>query len=113
MKWLLPFLLGFTLMLAFQGTVRGHSEHAQYQQWLQGLKNQHNVTCCDGRDNLEVEDWQPLPGGAYKIRVQGDWYDVPAGNVVSGPNRMGAPQAWIGHNNGARFIRCFLPGALM
>ncbi len=114
MQYLLPFLLGFTLMLAFQSTVRSHSEHAQHNPWLQGLKNKDGVTCCNGQDNLPVEDWEARPDGTYHIRVGGTWYNVDRLAVVPGPNHMGAPQAWFGYDNTSRpYIRCFLPGALI
>ncbi len=115
MKYLLPVLLGFTLMLAWQGTVRGHTEHAQYLEWMQSLRNNAGVSCCDGHDSKEVEDWEPQPYGAYHIRVEGVWFDVAASQVVGGPNRIGSPQAWIGQRgqDGAPYVRCFLPGALI
>ena len=115
----LAFLLGYLLMLYgghyLIGPAHSHSEHAQtaqLQDWLKTLRNRHNMVCCDGRDNKEVEYWEPLPDGSYKIRVEGVDYDVDRLAVVEGPNKLGFPQAWFGFINGKKYISCFLPGAL-
>jgi hypothetical protein len=46
--------------------------------------------CCDGSDAKRVDDadWDSKDGH-YRVRIDGEWVDVPQEAVVEGPNRAG------------------------
>ena len=56
-------------------------------------------------------DWD-TKDGHYRVRLHGEWIDVPDIAVVTGPNRYGPAVVWpYMDENGKTYIRCFLPGA--
>ena len=46
--------------------------------------------CCDGGDAKRIDDadWE-IEEGHYRVRIDGEWVDVPWEAVVDGPNREG------------------------
>jgi hypothetical protein len=76
--------------------------------------------CCSFIDGVSVEDvdWdtnglKDARGQAtYRVRLHGEWINVPADSVVEEPNRFGPAVVWpYVDSSGVTQIRCFLPGA--
>ncbi|GLR90531.1 hypothetical protein GCM10007857_72460 [Bradyrhizobium iriomotense] len=69
--------------------------------------------CCDSSDAKRVEDadWENQ-GGHYRVRIDGEWVDVPMEAVVDGPNRAGRTMVWPYYKDGHPKARCFLPGSM-
>jgi hypothetical protein len=71
--------------------------------------------CCSFADGVSVEDvdWDTLgPGGTYRVRVNGQWLNVPDAALVTEPNKFGPAVVWPYQDNaGQTQIRCFMPGA--
>ncbi|MCC6172081.1 MAG: hypothetical protein IT481_08635 [Gammaproteobacteria bacterium] len=80
------------------------------REWIRGLHDKQGVNCCDDADGEEVEGWAFGPEG-YRVKVKGEWLDVPPAAVIDGPNRLGYARAWLYHENGHPKVRCFLAGA--
>lgn len=71
--------------------------------------------CCSFADGFSIQDvdWDTGgPDGSYRVRLHGEWINVPREAVVTGPNRYGPTVVWPYMDaEGATQIRCFLPGA--
>lgn len=81
--------------------------------WFKSLKSKAGVPCCDTADGLRLEDvdWESRDGH-YRVRIEGQWYDVPAEAVLEQPNKLGPAIIWpFKYGDGPTQIRCFIPGA--
>jgi hypothetical protein len=80
--------------------------------------------CCSFADGVSVEDvdWDTQRdasadpnaevGVHYRVRLQGQWIDVPPEAVVTEPNKFGPAVVWpYQDENDVTKIRCFMPGA--
>jgi hypothetical protein len=74
---------------------------------------QSRCVCCSDADGFAVSDsdWESA-GGKFRVRLGDRWYDVPDGALITGPNRAGRTMVWPIEINGAKIIRCFMPGAM-
>ena len=91
-------------------------DHArpELDSWFMSLESKSKSPCCDGSDALRVDDvdWE-TKDGHYRVKLQGEWVDVPDNAVVEGPNRAGPTMVWPYYVNGAmRGVRCFMPGSM-
>ncbi|MEY9807009.1 hypothetical protein QIH87_49905 (plasmid) [Bradyrhizobium elkanii] len=116
--------LGFVLicMLAFiillfllpVGRAYGHDHsRPELNQWFKDLRaSGSRAPCCDGSDatSLEDPDWD-MKDGHYRVRLDGEWVNVPDEAVVTEPNRYGKALVWpyTGYQKG---VRCFMPGSM-
>ena len=51
--------------------------------------------------------------GHYRVRLEGEWLDVPDEAVITEPNRVGRTMVWpITRLWRDRRIRCFMPGSM-
>lgn len=82
-------------------------------EWLKSLHSKGGAWCCNGDDTDEIEDWDTKgTGGNYRVKWQGQWYDVPDTALVEGSNKSGAPLLWMSKGYMAPAVRCFMPGVL-
>lgn len=88
--------------------------------WFDGLRSERGP-CCSDADGTTVQDpdWSN-ESGHYRVRIEGEWYDVPDDAVIKEPNRAGVTMVWPVYHfaNGAPngkpvSIRCFMPGAFI
>ena len=60
-------------------------------------------------------DWESHDGH-YRVRIDGNWYDVPDKAVIKEPNRDGRTIVWPtvegDEFNVSITIRCFMPGSM-
>jgi hypothetical protein len=80
--------------------------------WFDNLSSEKGM-CCSFADGLSISDvdWDTTDGH-YRVRLHGEWIDVPDTAVVTGPNRYGPAVVWPYMNDGGKiYTRCFLPGA--
>jgi hypothetical protein len=81
--------------------------------WFMGLSSGKGP-CCDGSDAMRLDDvdWESRDGH-YRVRLDGEWVDVPDSAVVDGPNRAGPTMVWPYRKDGKLDqVRCFLPGSM-
>ena len=82
-----------------------------------------NGPCCSMMDGFTVADpdWESKDGH-YRVRLGGEWIDVPNDALVTVPNRAGRTMVWpmpmppdYDYEVGASQlrIRCFMPGAMI
>ncbi len=81
--------------------------------WFKSLKSRAGAHCCDGSDytRLEDVDWESRDG-RYRVRIDGQWVDVPEDALVDGPNKAGVTMVWPWFKDGRPAGRCFKPGSM-
>lgn len=84
--------------------------------WYKGLASGKGP-CCDGSDatHLSDVDWDTKRDGDkvhYRVRIEGEWYDVPDDAVLTEPNKDGRTLVWPIRGWGGLTIRCFMPGSM-
>jgi hypothetical protein len=85
--------------------------------WAGTLENKLREGCCSAADGWKPEEVEyDIKGNKYRVKIEGEWYDVPSDAVLDVPNRFGFPVVWYYRSwlNGIRptiSIRCFIPGA--
>jgi len=92
---------------------RAHDrQHPELNGWYESLQSSKGP-CCDGTDAKRVDnaDWD-TKDGHYRVRIDGEWVDVPNEAVVPGPNRAGRTMVWPYYINGHPKARCFMPGTM-
>ena len=83
--------------------------------WFDALKSGRGP-CCSDADGMVVSDgdWD-TKDGRYRVRLDGEWIDVPDDAVVKEPNRAGRAMVWpmpFRAEDDAITIRCFMPGSM-
>jgi hypothetical protein len=93
---------------------RGQSANAtpELKAWFEGLKSGKGP-CCSDADGTAVSDvdWES-GNGHYRVRLDGEWVDVPDEAVITEPNRVGRTMVWPIRGYLGLTIRCFMPGSM-
>jgi hypothetical protein len=106
-------LLGLASQL---GHARDRGQYAnanpELKAWFEGLKSGKGP-CCSDADGTAVSDvdWQS-GNGHYRVRLDGEWIDVPDEAVISEPDRIGRTMVWPIRGYLGPTIRCFMPGSM-
>ena len=105
-------LIWFFLSLPSHARDDGRYTNSPLKSWFDSL-NSGNGACCSYTDGRTVEDPDvEMDGNNYRVRVDGQWLDVPDNALVTVPNRFGQAVVWPYKDyEGHIIIRCFLPGA--
>jgi hypothetical protein len=102
------------VVLALSGTVYAHDRNRpDLDGWFMTLQNKTKSPCCDGSDAMRLDDvdWESRDGH-YRVRLEGEWVDVPDDAVIGSPNRAGPTMVWPYRKDGKlNQIRCFMLGA--
>ncbi len=120
-RWKTLLTIGFAVLLLGLAAQRGHArDRGQYananpelKAWFEGLRSGKGP-CCSDADGSAVSDvdWE-VGNGHYRVRIDGDWVDVPDNAVITEPNRIGRTMVWpIRDGVGGVYIRCFMPGSM-
>ena len=80
--------------------------------WFDTLKSGKGL-CCSNADGRAVSDpdWESRDGH-YRVRLDGEWIDVPDEAVIKEPNRAGRTMVWPIQGAMGTSIQCFLPGSM-
>jgi len=90
----------------------GRFANSPLKEWFDRLASK-NGLCCAFADGVSVQDvdWDTRDGH-YRVRIQGEWIEVPDAAVITEPNRFGPAVVWPYNDRyGNTQIRCFMPGA--
>jgi hypothetical protein len=105
------------LVWHFVAHAHDHSR-PELDSWFESLKSGKGPCCSvvDGRA-LSDADWEARDGH-YRVRIEGQWWDVSDEAVIKEPNRAGHTMVWPvyywTYGKPLRIeIRCFIPGAMM
>lgn len=84
--------------------------------WFDSLASGKGPCCSDADGNVVLDaDWESRDGH-YRVRIAGEWYDVPDEAVLKGPNKDGRTIVWplrgYMNKNNIMDIRCFIPGSM-
>lgn len=106
-------LLAMALLIHIR-PAHAHDHHRpELDGWFKGLTSRAGAACCDGSDatRLDDVDWESRDG-RYRVRIEGQWIDVPESAVIDAPNRAGPAMVWPTEGYMGLTIRCFMPGAM-
>lgn len=111
--------LSFALCPAASATDHGQlgPTSPEVKAWAGTLENKLKEGCCSTADGWKPEEVEyDMKGNKYRVKIDGEWYEVPSDAVVDGPNRFGFAVVWYYRSwlNGTKpsvSIRCFIPGA--
>lgn len=115
------FALSLALIIGVPSIIYGHDHRRpELDGWYSKLESGKGP-CCDGPGvdarSLADVDWESKDGH-YRVRIEGEWYDVPDEAVLKGPNLDGRTLVWpIPYWDGIKQkqtmgIRCFIPGSM-
>jgi hypothetical protein len=80
--------------------------------WFDSLKSGKGPCCSDADGSAVADvDWESRDGH-YRVRLEGDWHDVPEDAVITEPNRVGRTMVWPLRGYLGVSIRCFMPGSM-
>jgi hypothetical protein len=85
---------------------------AEMKAWFDGLRSGKGP-CCSDADGSAVSDvdWESHDGH-YRVRIEGQWIDVPDEAVITEPNRVGRTMVWPIKGYMGMTVRCFMPGSM-
>ena len=114
-----PLTIGFAALLLALAPHLGHARdlagryaNSPLKQWFDSLRSGKGP-CCSDADGSAVSDvdWE-TKAGHYRVRLEGEWLDVPDDAVITEPNRVGRTMVWPLRGWGGVSIRCFMPGSM-
>jgi hypothetical protein len=108
-------LIASAIVFAGSATARDDGRYAQspLKSWFDSLRSGKGLCCSDADGSAVADvDWESKDGH-YRVRLEGQWIDVPDDAVVTVPNRAGRTMVWPVKGASGILIRCFLPGSMM
>jgi hypothetical protein len=115
-----PLKIGFAVLLLGLASHHGHARdrgqfanvNPELKTWFESLKSGKGP-CCSDADGTAISDadWQS-GNGHYRVRIDGEWVDVPDEAVITEPNRVGRTMVWPIRGYLGLTIRCFMPGSM-
>lgn len=85
----------------------------ELHQWFESLRSIGKSPCCADADGYRLDDPDvDTVDNHYRVRIEGEWVDVPPESIVTTPNRVGYPMVWKRYIDGHPAVRCFMPGPM-
>jgi hypothetical protein len=98
--------------------VDGRYANSPLKGWFDSLRSSKGPCCSDADGTaLSDVDWE-AKDGHYRVRIEGQWWDVPDEAVIKEPNRAGRTMVWpiyyreVNDTLHKIEIRCFMPGSM-
>jgi hypothetical protein len=97
--------------------VDGRFANSPLHGWFESLHSGKGPCCSDADGTaLSDVDWEAKEGH-YRVRIEGEWWDVPDEAVITEPNRAGRTMVWPVYYRSTTSalrvdIRCFMPGSM-
>src|SRR5215470_16826712 len=74
--------------------VDGRYANSPLHSWFESLHSRKGPCCSDADGTaLSDVDWEARDGH-YRVRIEGQWWDVPEEAVIREPNRSGRTMVW-------------------
>jgi hypothetical protein len=95
----------------------GRYANSPLKGWFESLHSSKGPCCSDADGTALADvDWESKDGH-YRVRIEGQWWDVPDEAVIKEPNRAARTMVWPVYYRaiGAPLrldIRCFIPGSM-
>jgi len=101
-------LIASAAVLAGSAAARDDGRYANspLKPWFDSLRSGKGL--CSAVSDV---DWESKDGH-YRVRLEGQWIDVPDDAVITVPNRAGRTMVWPVKDSLGISIRCFLPGSM-
>ena len=120
-RWRMPLRIVCALLLSASTTTsirardvdgRYAAQNPELHQWFEGLRSGKGP-CCSDADGASVADvdWE-TQDGHYRVRIDGEWVNVPDEAVITEPNRIGRTMVWPIRGYLGLSVRCFMPGSM-
>jgi hypothetical protein len=120
-QWKLPIRIACALVFVALTSPASHArdvdgryaaQNPELHRWFESLKSGKGP-CCSDADGSAVSDvdWETA-GGHFRVRLEGEWVDVPDEAVITEPNRIGRAMVWPIKGYLGITIRCFMPGSM-
>ena len=116
---LLLHVVGF--LCSFRAHARdldGRYANSPLKSWFDSLRSDRGP-CCSDADGYALSDvdWE-TKDGHYRVRIEGQWFDVPPDAIITQPNVSGRTMVWPMYKRGFgevlnAEIRCFMPGPMI
>jgi hypothetical protein len=105
-------LLMIALLLSVAAADTSARDYGQYRDTDPDKTGQ---GCCATADGYPAEFEWDTAGNHYRVRIEGEWYDVPPEALIEEPNKLGHATVWYWWDwsldgKKTHHIRCFLPG---
>ena len=113
---LLAIAFTFVVTGAFPRDLDGKYAGSPLKPWFDSLHSGKGPCCSDADGTaLSDVDWESK-GDHYRVRIEGQWWDVPDDAVLKEPNLSGVTMVWPIYyrpvNGPVRIeVRCFIVGA--
>ena len=105
-----------TLTVLVSGAVSHARDYGQYRHvprdikaWIENLTDHRGIPCCATADGAVPDVWE-MGASHYRVKIHGEWLDVPDAAVIKAPNRVGHAVVCIDTSEDVMGVRCFLPG---
>lgn len=107
------------LLIASPALARDDGRYAgsPLKEWFDGLRSGKGPCCSDADGSaLSDVDWD-VRDGRYRVRLEGEWWNVPDAAVITEPNLAGRTMVWPVYYRSEGVlrsidIRCFIPGSM-
>jgi hypothetical protein len=92
----------------------GRYANSPLKPWFESLHSKRGEHCCADVDGIAISDvdWDTTDGH-YRVRITGEWINVPDDAVITEPNRAGRTMVWPFYLDGHPIVRCFMPGSMI
>lgn len=108
MRLALAILIALTLPL--QARDDGRYANSALKPWFDSLRSERGPCCSDADGSVVSDvDWKS-DHGRYRVRIDGEWIDVPNDALITEPNRAGRAMVWPFYLQGRVQIRCRTDG---
>jgi hypothetical protein len=92
-----------------------YSANPELRKWIEKLHDKAGQSCCDSADGHPADYEWDFGNKGYRVRIEGQWYNVPPEAVIEEPNKLGYATVWYWWSwdlagDKTHHIRCFLPG---
>ena len=107
-------LMGSAAVFAGSAMARDDGRYANspLKSWFDSLKSAKGPCCSDADGSAVADvDWESKDGH-YRVRLEGQWIDVPDDALITEPNRVGRTMVWPIKGAHGISIRCFMPGSM-
>ncbi len=115
----LRLLMAVLLLNVAAASARDYGQYGdtdpEIKEWVKRLTDKTGQGCCATADGHPAEYEWDTAGNRYRVRIEGEWYDVPPEALVEGPNKLGYATVWYWWDwtldgKKTHHVRCFLPG---
>jgi hypothetical protein len=113
--WVAAALIISATLVTGSATARDDGRYANspLKSWFDSLRSAKGLCCSDADGSVVSDvDWESKDGH-YRVRLEGQWVDVPDDAVITVPNRAGRTMVWPVKGASGISIRCFLPGSMI